>query len=190
MTERCSHIMTFIFDSTIVHCQEFKPNKPDAANPAIALWLTIEDRWRRVADLERSPTMRAERAKLKSRRRVLRNQNGRPLILRRGIDVVRFAAVQKLRSNKLCLGSNCSINGGTKASCSRAKFRNNTAASTSSPKHQVSAKLFRNCEFSPRRFFSKDWQGSIHERVWRSNCCAGRVLIGIKPRSVSWCAGG
>ena len=30
------------------------PNKPDAANPAMALWLTIEDQWRRVADLERS----------------------------------------------------------------------------------------------------------------------------------------
>jgi DNA-binding beta-propeller fold protein YncE len=29
------------------------PNKPDAANPAMALWLTIEDRRRRVADLER-----------------------------------------------------------------------------------------------------------------------------------------
>jgi len=29
------------------------PNKPDAANPAMALWLTIEDQWRRVADLER-----------------------------------------------------------------------------------------------------------------------------------------
>jgi hypothetical protein len=28
-------------------------NKPDAANPAIALWLTIADQWRRVADLER-----------------------------------------------------------------------------------------------------------------------------------------
>ena len=30
------------------------PNKSDAANPAMALWLTIEDQWRRVADLERS----------------------------------------------------------------------------------------------------------------------------------------
>jgi hypothetical protein len=30
------------------------PNKPDAANPAIAVWLAIEDQWRRVADLERS----------------------------------------------------------------------------------------------------------------------------------------
>jgi hypothetical protein len=28
-------------------------NKPDAANPAMTLWLTIEDHWRRVADLER-----------------------------------------------------------------------------------------------------------------------------------------
>jgi len=28
-------------------------NKPDAANAAMALWLTIEDHWRRVADLER-----------------------------------------------------------------------------------------------------------------------------------------
>ena len=24
-----------------------RPNKPDAANPAIALWLTTEDQWRR-----------------------------------------------------------------------------------------------------------------------------------------------
>jgi len=30
-----------------------QPNKPDAANPAMALWLTIEDQWRRFADLER-----------------------------------------------------------------------------------------------------------------------------------------
>lgn len=30
-----------------------RANKPDAANPAMALWLAIEDRWRRVADLER-----------------------------------------------------------------------------------------------------------------------------------------
>jgi len=30
------------------------PNKPDAANPAMTLWLTIEDQGRRVADLERS----------------------------------------------------------------------------------------------------------------------------------------
>jgi hypothetical protein len=29
-------------------------NKPEAANPAVALWLTIEDHWRLVADLERS----------------------------------------------------------------------------------------------------------------------------------------
>jgi hypothetical protein len=29
------------------------PNKPDAVNPAMALWLTIEDQWRRVTDLER-----------------------------------------------------------------------------------------------------------------------------------------
>jgi hypothetical protein len=29
------------------------PNKPDAANPAMTLWLAIEDQWRRVADLER-----------------------------------------------------------------------------------------------------------------------------------------
>ena len=28
------------------------PNKPDPANPAMALWLTTEARWRRVADLE------------------------------------------------------------------------------------------------------------------------------------------
>jgi hypothetical protein len=29
------------------------PNKPDAANPAMKLWLTTEDEWRRVADLKR-----------------------------------------------------------------------------------------------------------------------------------------
>jgi len=29
------------------------PNKPDAANPAMTLWLTIDDQWRRVADLRR-----------------------------------------------------------------------------------------------------------------------------------------
>jgi hypothetical protein len=28
-------------------------NKPDAANPAMRIWLTIEEQWRRVADLER-----------------------------------------------------------------------------------------------------------------------------------------
>lgn len=26
-----------------------KPNKPDAANPAIAVWFTIEGQWSRVA---------------------------------------------------------------------------------------------------------------------------------------------
>jgi hypothetical protein len=30
-----------------------KPNEPDAANPAMALWLTSKDQRRRVADLER-----------------------------------------------------------------------------------------------------------------------------------------
>lgn len=30
-------------------------NKPDAVNPAMALWFAIEDQWRRVTDLERSP---------------------------------------------------------------------------------------------------------------------------------------
>jgi hypothetical protein len=30
-----------------------KPNKPDAANLAMALSLVIDDQWRRVADLER-----------------------------------------------------------------------------------------------------------------------------------------
>jgi hypothetical protein len=29
------------------------PNKPDAVNPAMALWFAIEDQWRRVTDLER-----------------------------------------------------------------------------------------------------------------------------------------
>jgi hypothetical protein len=29
-------------------------NKPDAVNPAVALWLEIEDQWRRVTDLDRS----------------------------------------------------------------------------------------------------------------------------------------
>ena len=29
-------------------------NKPVAVNPAMALWFTIEDQWRRVTDLERS----------------------------------------------------------------------------------------------------------------------------------------
>jgi hypothetical protein len=32
------------------------PNKPDAVNPAMALWLTIESQWRRVTDLERWTT--------------------------------------------------------------------------------------------------------------------------------------
>jgi hypothetical protein len=27
------------------------PNKPDAANPATTLWSTIEDQWRRVAEI-------------------------------------------------------------------------------------------------------------------------------------------
>jgi len=30
-----------------------EPNKPDAANRAVTLWLTIENQWRRVADMER-----------------------------------------------------------------------------------------------------------------------------------------
>jgi len=31
---------------------KLQPNKPDAANPAMTLWLTIVDQPRRVADLE------------------------------------------------------------------------------------------------------------------------------------------
>jgi hypothetical protein len=38
--------------------EENKANKPDAANPAMALRLTIKDQWRRVADLERWATLR------------------------------------------------------------------------------------------------------------------------------------
>jgi hypothetical protein len=30
-----------------------RPNKPDAANPAMALRFAVEDPWRRVADLGR-----------------------------------------------------------------------------------------------------------------------------------------
>jgi hypothetical protein len=37
------------------------PNKPDAANLAMALWLVIEDHWRRVADLNRSAIQRPAR---------------------------------------------------------------------------------------------------------------------------------
>ena len=43
-----------------------KSNRPDAAKPAMTLQRTIEFQRRRVADLERSPNMRMERAKLKS----------------------------------------------------------------------------------------------------------------------------
>ena len=35
-------------------CMKHKSNKPDAVNPAMALWFAIEDQWRRVTDLERS----------------------------------------------------------------------------------------------------------------------------------------
>jgi hypothetical protein len=30
-----------------------EPNKPNVANPARTVWLTVGDQWRRVADLER-----------------------------------------------------------------------------------------------------------------------------------------
>jgi hypothetical protein len=30
-----------------------KSNKPDAVNPAMALWFAFEHQWRRVTDLER-----------------------------------------------------------------------------------------------------------------------------------------
>jgi hypothetical protein len=43
-----------------------KSNKPDAVNPSITLLLQIWSQGLGVADLERSATMRAERAKLKS----------------------------------------------------------------------------------------------------------------------------
>jgi len=29
------------------------PNKPDAVNPAMALWFAVKDQWRRITDLER-----------------------------------------------------------------------------------------------------------------------------------------
>jgi hypothetical protein len=36
-----------------------RSNKPDAVNPAMALWFAVEDQWRRVTDLERwAATMR------------------------------------------------------------------------------------------------------------------------------------
>jgi hypothetical protein len=31
-----------------------KANKPDAVNPAMALWFSIKGQWRRVTDLDRS----------------------------------------------------------------------------------------------------------------------------------------
>jgi len=31
-----------------------RPDKPDAAHPAVMLWLIFEGQWRRVADLGRS----------------------------------------------------------------------------------------------------------------------------------------
>ena len=34
------------------------PDKPDAVNPAMALWFAIEHQWRRVTDLERSESIR------------------------------------------------------------------------------------------------------------------------------------
>jgi hypothetical protein len=39
-------------------------NKPDSANPAMALWFTIEDQWRRVADLGRSNVRRSVEVRL------------------------------------------------------------------------------------------------------------------------------
>jgi hypothetical protein len=30
-----------------------RSNKPDAVNPAVALWFAVESHWRRVTDLER-----------------------------------------------------------------------------------------------------------------------------------------
>jgi hypothetical protein len=41
----------------LVHFEKLtmlSPNKPDAVSLAMALWFAIEDRWRRVTDLERS----------------------------------------------------------------------------------------------------------------------------------------
>src|SRR5712692_5572825 len=73
-------------------------------------------------------------------------------------------AVQGSKSKRPCLGRNCSNKGVEVIPSSRAKFRNNATASTSRPKYQVRRRLFKNCELSPRRFFSKDWQGSIQER--------------------------
>jgi hypothetical protein len=43
----------FLFIIQNLKTNNKEPNKPDAANPAMALWLTIEDQWRRVADLGR-----------------------------------------------------------------------------------------------------------------------------------------
>jgi hypothetical protein len=37
-----------------------EPNQPDAVNPAIALWVTIETQWHRVTDLERATTQKPE----------------------------------------------------------------------------------------------------------------------------------
>jgi hypothetical protein len=36
------------------HMSDSRPNKPDAVNPAKALWFAVGDHWPRVTDLERS----------------------------------------------------------------------------------------------------------------------------------------
>jgi len=41
----------FIFDGTEV--TSMLPTQPDTLNPAIGLWLTVEDRMRRITDLGR-----------------------------------------------------------------------------------------------------------------------------------------
>ncbi len=50
---RLGRVLDRVAVTTPTQMSTFLPNKPDAVNPAMALWLTIEDQWRRVTDLER-----------------------------------------------------------------------------------------------------------------------------------------
>ena len=124
-------------------------------------------------------------------RRVLRNRNGSPSVLPSQnechTDCLRD---YRPRSKPPCLGAKSLSELAEEAALNNAKCLKRMTASAINPRHQARRRLFRKCDFMPRIFFSNDCAGSIQDRACRSSCCAGSVFSGIKPRSVSWCAGG
>src|ERR1019366_10446961 len=99
-------------------------------------------------------------------RRVLRIEKWCSLILLVKIAVSYFAGFSRLSPDQLiCAGlSSCK----SRIFCGefvKANARSNPTASVNRLIVQVKRTLFKNKLLGPKIFFSKDWQGSTHDRI-------------------------